>query len=66
MMNTQIQAVLFDMDGVIFDSEIKVIECWKDIAEKYGFKPMMWSDMFFRIAGKGEYYHKKKIPRPVH
>ncbi len=37
MMNTQIQAVLFDMDGVIFDSEIKVIECWKDIAEKYGF-----------------------------
>ena len=35
-MNTQIQAVLFDMDGVIFDSEIKVIECWKDIAEKYG------------------------------
>ncbi len=36
-MATQIQAVLFDMDGVIFDSEIKVIECWKDIAEKYGF-----------------------------
>ncbi len=36
-MDTQIQAVLFDMDGVIFDSEIKVIECWKDIAEKYGF-----------------------------
>ena len=35
------------------------------IAEKYNFKPMMWSDMFFRIAGKGEYYHKKKIPRPV-
>lgn len=36
-MDTQIQAVLFDMDGVIFDSEIKVVECWKDIAEKYGF-----------------------------
>lgn len=29
-------AVLFDMDGVIFDSEIKVIECWKEIADKYG------------------------------
>ena len=29
-------AVLFDMDGVIFDSEIKVVECWKVIADKYG------------------------------
>ncbi len=29
-------AVLFDMDGVIFDSEIKVVECWKEIADKYG------------------------------
>ncbi len=36
MTGTQIQAVLFDMDGVIFDSEIKVIECWKVIADKYG------------------------------
>ncbi len=26
------------------------------IAEKYGFKPMMWSDMFFRLAAGGEYY----------
>jgi len=25
------------------------------IAEKYGFKPMMWSDMFFKL-GTGEYY----------
>lgn len=30
------QAVIFDMDGVIFDSERLVIECWKVIAEKYG------------------------------
>ena len=29
-------AVLFDMDGVIFDSEIKVVECWKVVADKYG------------------------------
>ena len=35
------------------------------IAEKYGFKPMMWSDMFFRIAGGGEYYHKQAIPQEV-
>ena len=29
-------AVIFDMDGVIFDSEAKVQECWEEIAEKYG------------------------------
>ncbi len=26
-----------------------------EIAEKYGFQPMMWSDMFFRLAHNGEY-----------
>ncbi len=29
------EAVVFDMDGVIFDSERLVIECWMDMAEKY-------------------------------
>lgn len=28
-------AVVFDMDGVIFDSERLVIACWKPIAQKY-------------------------------
>ncbi|WP_318614298.1 family 20 glycosylhydrolase [Sporosarcina sp. YIM B06819] len=27
-----------------------------EIARKYGYKPMMWSDMFFRLASSGEYY----------
>jgi len=27
-----------------------------EIAKKYGFKPMMWSDMFFRLATGGGYY----------
>lgn len=31
-----IKAVVFDMDGVIFDSERLVIECWKVVADKYG------------------------------
>ncbi len=26
------------------------------LANKYGFRPMLWSDMFFRLAAGGEYY----------
>lgn len=26
------------------------------LANRYGFKPMLWSDMFFRLATGGEYY----------
>lgn len=45
-----------------------------EIADKYNFKPMMWSDMFYRIATGGEYYAgetefseeiKAKIPQNV-
>ena len=32
------EAVIFDMDGVIFDSETLVFQCWNVIAEKYGIK----------------------------
>lgn len=32
------KAVVFDMDGVIFDSERLVLSCWKKIADKYGIK----------------------------
>lgn len=41
------------------------------IADKYNFKPMMWSDMFYRLANGGDYYAtnskfdttiKEKIP----
>lgn len=30
------KAVIFDMDGVIFDSENKVIECYEEVAARYG------------------------------
>lgn len=57
----------FDLHGASnrFNVLLRHLSRVSQIAEKYGFKPMMWSDMFFSIAGKGEYYHKKKIPRPV-
>ncbi|MBE5858429.1 MAG: HAD family phosphatase [Lachnospiraceae bacterium] len=31
-------AVVFDMDGVIFDSERAVMNCWLKLADKYGIK----------------------------
>lgn len=31
-----LEAVVFDMDGVIFDSEALVIRTWKQVADKYG------------------------------
>ena len=34
------KAVIFDMDGVIFDSERAVFRCWKALSEKYGFSDL--------------------------
>ena len=45
-----------------------------EIADKYNFEPMMWSDMFYRLANGGEYYAtsskfdksiKEKIPEKL-
>ena len=37
-----------------------------EIAKRYGFKPHMWSDMFFRLATKGKYGGKGvRIPEQV-
>lgn len=32
------KTVVFDMDGVIFDTEKLVLSCWKIIGDKYGFE----------------------------
>lgn len=31
------KAVIFDMDGVIFDSETIVMDCWRELSKRYGF-----------------------------
>lgn len=36
MRQKEFKAVVFDMDGVIFDSETCVIESWKVVAERHG------------------------------
>lgn len=39
------KTVVFDMDGVIFDTEAMILSCWMHIAERYGIENM---DHIFR------------------
>ena len=34
----KIKAVIFDMDGVIFDTELVYLKVWSEVFEKYGYK----------------------------
>ena len=55
-----------DLHGVTNRYELlkKHLQKVVDIAKKYGFKPIMWSDMFFRMANNGEYYGRNiKLPK---
>ena len=46
-----IKAVLFDMDGVIFDTERIYLEDWTKVFEKYGYK--MVKDTYISVMGRG-------------
>ncbi len=47
-----------DLHGTVERSDILLQHLNRvcEIADKYGFEPMMWSDMFYRLANGGEYY----------
>lgn len=66
----------FDLHGMQdrFDIILNHLNRVCEIADKYDFEPMMWSDMFYRIASNGDYYNKsskfdstikEKIPKNV-
>lgn len=48
----------YDRNGPVnrFDILLSHLQKVCKIAEKYDFRPMMWSDMFYRLASGGEYY----------
>ncbi len=58
-----------------FDTILEHLEKVCEMCEKYGFEPMMWSDMFFRLACEGDYYGdinpelakkaKEKMPKNI-
>ena len=48
-MNMNFDAVVFDMDGVIFDSERAILLCWKEIAQKRGFSNI--EETFYKCIG---------------
>ena len=39
--NKTFKAAIFDMDGLILDSERTVLNCWEKIGEKYGFEDIV-------------------------
>lgn len=49
-----------DRKEIITEHLIKVDE----ICKKYGYKPMMWSDMYFRYPGKVGDFHRESIVSP--
>jgi len=48
---SKIEAVIFDMDGVIFDTERVYLEHWIKVFEKYGYE--MKKEIYVSVMGRG-------------
>ena len=46
-----IKAIIFDMDGVIFDTEVVYLELWSKAFEKYGYK--LEKEIYSEVLGTG-------------
>ena len=46
-----IRAVVFDLDGVIFDTEKLYLEVWKEVFLEYGYN--LEDEVYFSVMGKG-------------
>lgn len=47
----KIKAIIFDMDGVIFDTEMVYLKVWSKVFEKYGYK--MTKEIYTSVLGTG-------------
>lgn len=47
----KIKAVIFDMDGVIFDTELVYLKVWSEVFEKYGYK--LKKEIYIQVLGTG-------------
>lgn len=53
----KIKAIIFDMDGVIFDTEMVYLKVWSEVFEKYGYK--MTKEIYTSVLGTGRENVKK-------
>lgn len=54
---TPIQAVVFDFDGTIIDTETPVFESWRETYEAYGVEPLSRSDWRDHIGTTSQPFH---------
>ncbi|MBR1457072.1 MAG: HAD family phosphatase [Oscillospiraceae bacterium] len=43
--------VIFDMDGVLFDSERTLLNCWLEVAARHGLDEALMTDTYIRTIG---------------